>query len=29
MHPETLRPYEWVTEYNLLQVTIDELPELF
>jgi hypothetical protein len=29
LHPETQRPYQWVTEYTLLQVHIDELPELY
>jgi Bifunctional DNA primase/polymerase, N-terminal len=28
MHPETQLPYRWLTEYTLLQVHIDELPEL-
>jgi hypothetical protein len=28
IHPETQRPYQWVTEYTLLQVHIDDLPEL-
>ena len=27
-HPETGKPYNWLTEYTLFDVCIDELPEL-
>ena len=27
IHPETQRPYQWVTECTLFEVSIDELPE--
>ena len=29
VHPETRRPYQWLTDHTLLQVNIDELPELY
>jgi hypothetical protein len=28
LHPETKQPYIWLTDYNLLQITLDELPVL-
>jgi Bifunctional DNA primase/polymerase, N-terminal len=28
IHPETHKPYCWLTEHTLLEVSIDELPEL-